>query len=180
LQPISEKLVAGISTFNNAANKEIESRVMSNDVEQLTLVPHLSRQDRHYRGRLAVAAFGVGHTYGDLDAQSSSLAGYLVGKLGVGPGERVGLCLEPSFRMVVGILAVLKAGAAYVPIDATQPRSRIVNVLQHSRLRIVLTEKKFDVELSLSCVHAGASRVVVLNEDAGWEPISRYPDFQCV
>jgi non-ribosomal peptide synthetase component F len=152
---------------------------MSNDVEQLTVVSYLSQEDRHYRDRIAVQAFGVGHTYGELDAQSSSLAGYLVGQLGVRPGERVGLCLEPSFRMVVGILGILKAGAAYVPIDATLPRSRIVYVLQDSRMRIVLTEKKFDIELSLSCFQAGASQVVVLGGNAGWRPFSSYPDFQC-
>jgi amino acid adenylation domain-containing protein/thioester reductase-like protein len=151
---------------------------MSNDVEQLTVVSYLSQEDRHYRDRIAVQAFGVGHTYGELDAQSSSLAGYLVGQLGVRPGERVGLCLEPSFRMVVGILGILKAGAAYVPIDATLPRSRIVYVLQDSRMRIVLTEKKFDIELSLSCVQAGASQVVVLGDEAGWRPFSSYPDVQ--
>ena len=59
-------------------------------------------------------------SYSELNAQANQLAHYLIG-LGVGPDDRVAICVERSAAMVIGLLAILKAGAAYVPLD---PRIR--------------------------------------------------------
>src|SRR5689334_15538802 len=67
-------------------------------------------------------------TYADLNRRANRLAWYLQ-TLGVGPDVRVGLCLERSLAMLVGLLGILKAGAAYVPLDPLLPPKRLAFVL---------------------------------------------------
>jgi amino acid adenylation domain-containing protein len=80
-------------------------------------------------------------TYRQLRERSNQLAHYLK-KLGVGPGFRVGLCLERSPEMVVALLAILKAGAAYVPLDPNYPSSRLAFMIEDSQAAFVLTDSK--------------------------------------
>ncbi|HEX6903706.1 MAG TPA: non-ribosomal peptide synthase/polyketide synthase [Thermoanaerobaculia bacterium] len=90
----------------------------------------------------AVAAVCAGEslTYGDLDRRANQIANHLVG-LGVVPGDLVGLQLERSLEMVVAILGVLKAGAAYVPLDPAYPAERLDFMVEDSGVSIVLTEE---------------------------------------
>ncbi|HEY0555761.1 MAG TPA: amino acid adenylation domain-containing protein, partial [Thermoanaerobaculia bacterium] len=76
-------------------------------------------------------------TYGELEAGANRLAHHLQDR-GVRPGDRVALLLERSAEMVVAILAVLKAGAAYVPVDPTYPAERIAFTLEDSGAALVL------------------------------------------
>jgi amino acid adenylation domain-containing protein len=78
-------------------------------------------------------------TYGELERQADALARHLR-RLGVGPEERVALCLERSIGMIVGILGVLKAGGAYVPLDPEHPPERQALVLADAQPRVVLTQ----------------------------------------
>ncbi len=80
-------------------------------------------------------------TYKDLNIQSNQLAGYLKDK-GVGPNKLVGICVEKSFDMVVGILAILKAGGAFVPMDSSYPSDRLEYIFKETNSPILLTQKK--------------------------------------
>ena len=60
--------------------------------------------------------------------------------LGVGPDTLVGLSVERSLDMVVGILGILKAGAAYLPLDPTYPADRLAFMLEDSGIRVLLTQ----------------------------------------
>ena len=73
---------------------------------------------------VAISCGGRSWTYRELEGAANRLAHLLVGQ-GVGPGERVGLLLERSAEAIVAILAVLKTGAAYLPIDPALPAARI-------------------------------------------------------
>ncbi|WP_198659322.1 non-ribosomal peptide synthetase [Nocardiopsis sp. FIRDI 009] len=77
-------------------------------------------------------------TYAELDEASDRLAAYLVSR-GVGPEEVVGLLLPRSADAVVAMLAVFKAGGAYLPIDADLPDERIDYIIEDSGARTVLT-----------------------------------------
>ena len=81
--------------------------------------------------------------YGDLNARANRLAGYLAGA-GLGPGDLVALLLERSVDCVVAMLAVQKAGAAYVPLDPTAPAGHVVRVLAESGARLLLTHAEVD------------------------------------
>jgi amino acid adenylation domain-containing protein len=79
-------------------------------------------------------------TYRELDERSNRLARHLRG-LGVGPESLVGLCTERSPEMIVGLLGILKAGAAYVPLDPAYPPDRLAFMLDDSRLAVLLTQE---------------------------------------
>ncbi len=78
-------------------------------------------------------------TYGELDGRADRLAQYLRER-GVGPAALVGLFVERSLEMVVGILGILKAGAAYLPIDAAYPHERIAFLLADADATVLLTQ----------------------------------------
>jgi amino acid adenylation domain-containing protein len=120
----------------------------------------------------AVAVESVGGsagrlTYAELEGRSNQLAHHLL-RLGVRPEEPVALCTERSPAMVVALLAVLKAGAAYVPLDATYPRERLAYMLQDGGVGTVLTER--DVE---GLLPPGPR---TLRLDAGWERVAQERD----
>ncbi|GII66112.1 hypothetical protein Skr01_61970 [Sphaerisporangium krabiense] len=78
-------------------------------------------------------------TYRELDASADRLAARLA-ELGAGPGVVVGLYFERSPEMVAALLAVLKAGAAYLPLDPAQPSARLAYMLDDAGARLVLTQ----------------------------------------
>ncbi|WP_285505738.1 non-ribosomal peptide synthetase [Actinokineospora sp. NBRC 105648] len=79
-------------------------------------------------------------TYRELDERATALAQGLRAN-GVVDGDRVGVCLDRSAGLVVALLAVLKAGAAYVPIDPTHPRERLARTAEDAAPRVVLTNR---------------------------------------
>ncbi|MGW7515328.1 amino acid adenylation domain-containing protein [Streptomyces sp. NPDC054796] len=74
-------------------------------------------------GATAVSCASRSLSYAELDARADALAHHLTG-LGVGPGDLVAIACEPSADMVTAVLAVMKSGAAYVPLDAAHPAAR--------------------------------------------------------
>ncbi|MFG1372205.1 amino acid adenylation domain-containing protein [Xanthobacter oligotrophicus] len=86
---------------------------------------------------LAVTCGAESLTYGALDAAANRLAHRLV-RLGAGPGQAVALRLERSVELMVGLLGILKAGAAYVPLDPHWPPARQAEILAQSGARIAV------------------------------------------
>jgi natural product biosynthesis luciferase-like monooxygenase protein/amino acid adenylation domain-containing protein len=85
-------------------------------------------------------------TYRELDERASQLAGELRA-LGVGPEVRVGLCVERSLEMMVGLLGILKAGGCYVPLDPAYPMERLTFMLEDSQVPVLLTQQKLQASL---------------------------------
>ncbi|HEU0076142.1 MAG TPA: amino acid adenylation domain-containing protein, partial [Longimicrobiaceae bacterium] len=87
--------------------------------------------------RTAVTAAGGSLTYAELDARAAGIAALLRAG-GVGPEDRVGICLPRSPEMVAAVLGVLKAGGAYLPLDPAYPPDRLRWMLEDSGARVVL------------------------------------------
>ncbi|HUF70776.1 MAG TPA: amino acid adenylation domain-containing protein [Longimicrobiales bacterium] len=95
-----------------------------------------------YPDRPAVACRDIVLTYGELDSMSDRVAAAFT-DAGIGRGDRVGLCLPKSERAVVAMLGVLKAGAAYVPVDPAAPAARSAYILRDCAVRgLVTTSRK--------------------------------------
>ncbi|MDR3706715.1 MAG: amino acid adenylation domain-containing protein [Capsulimonadaceae bacterium] len=84
-------------------------------------------------------------TYRQVNGYSNQLARYLL-EQGAGPGKFVGILVDRSFEMLIGLLAILKTGAAYLPVDPGQPRLRTLTILETAGVDLVVTQEK----------HAGA------------------------
>jgi amino acid adenylation domain-containing protein/FkbM family methyltransferase len=86
-------------------------------------------------------------TYRELDARANQLAHHLIDRYGVGPEVLVGLCVERCPEMVIGILAILKAGAAYAPLDPNYPAERLRFMLEDTGASLVLTQERLAASL---------------------------------
>ena len=103
-------------------------------------------------------------TYRQLNESANQLARHLQG-LGVGPDTLVGICVERSLEMVVGLLGILKAGGAFVPLDPEYPKERLAFMLEDAGSPVLLTQAHLTA--SLPALH---SRIVRL--DADWPLIA--------
>lgn len=88
-------------------------------------------------------------TYSELDRASNKLAHYLR-SLGTGVEDKIGIYLERSVDLVIAILAVLKAGAAYVPLDPSNPSARIASIISHCHPVSILTTELMLPQLASS------------------------------
>ncbi|PYX05708.1 MAG: hypothetical protein DMG88_20645 [Acidobacteria bacterium] len=99
-------------------------------------------------------------TYQQLDQRANQLARYLR-SMGVGPGTCVAVFLERGLAMVVALLATLKSGAAYLPMDPMFPQDRLAFMLNDAKVPVVLSQRSLTGNRSF-----GAARVVQLDRDA--------------
>jgi amino acid adenylation domain-containing protein len=81
-------------------------------------------------------------TYKELNARANQVARYLR-RLGVAPDVLVGLCLEPSLELIVGVLGILKSGGAYVPLDPSYPAERLSFMMADSQAVLMVTQQQF-------------------------------------
>ena len=110
---------------------------------------------------IALDADSLRLTYAELNARANRLANHLR-SLGVQPGEVVGIYLRRTPEMVVALLGVLKAGAAYVPLDPSHPEQRLAFIVAETGVKVLLTVE------NLHCETLGAH---VLLLDSDWESI---------
>ncbi len=112
-------------------------------------------------------------SYAELDAESNRLARALRAR-GVRRGERVGLCLERSIEMVTALVAVLKAGAAYVPLDPGFPQARLEHYAKDAVLCLLLTSS--DIAVAPRNWRADAAeRVFEIDRHSAWQQESGEP-----
>jgi amino acid adenylation domain-containing protein/non-ribosomal peptide synthase protein (TIGR01720 family)/FkbM family methyltransferase len=106
--------------------------------------------------------------YGELNRRANQLAHYLQ-SIGVEPEITVGLCVERSLEMIVALLGILKAGAAYLPLDPQYPTARMQDMLMDSAAPILLTQSHLADRLPVEHVR-------VISLDAEHAEIARYSE----
>ncbi|WHS56692.1 amino acid adenylation domain-containing protein [Pseudomonas brassicacearum] len=101
-------------------------------------------------------------SYSQLNARANQVAHRLL-ELGIRPDDRVAICADRSLDMVAGLLGILKAGAAYVPLDPDYPHERLAYMLENSAPRVVLTQRALQASLP-----ATQARTLLLDEAQGF------------
>jgi amino acid adenylation domain-containing protein len=104
-------------------------------------------------------------TYEELNRRANQLAHYLKAS-GVGADSRVGICLDRSIEMVVGLLGILKAGAAYVPLDPSYPVERLLYMIDDAGLELLLTQG----------TSVQAHPIASLRLDEDWNEVAKHSD----
>jgi len=123
-------------------------------------VPELfEAQVRRTPSRIAIVYADLQLSYEWLNQRANQVAHYLR-SLGVGPGVLVALCMDRGLEMVVGLLGIQKAGAAYVPLDPAYPTERLAFMLVDSKISVLLTKSHLRNALSKTRAH-----VLCLNSD---------------
>ena len=111
-------------------------------------------------------------TYAELDARANRLAHHLRG-LGVVPDCRVGVMLERGVEMIVSLLAILKAGGCYVPLDASYPAERLALMLADGGVRVVVSHGALaavlaETDARIVCVDGAAEAIAAESAEAVW------------
>ncbi len=98
------------------------------------------QQAEQYPDNIAVSIQSESISYRQLNAKANQLAHYLRANHQVTPDTLIGICAERSIEMMVGLLAILKSGAAYVPLDPSYPQDRLSYMLEDAALDVVLSK----------------------------------------
>jgi len=101
--------------------------------KEKTLVECFVSQVNKSPNKTALVAGSSSLRYQELDRQSNQLANYLLAR-GVSPGDKVGLLAFRSCEMIIGILGILKCGAAYVPLNISHPKGRFQSILENAEI----------------------------------------------
>jgi len=101
----------------------------------------ITEQAERTPNAIAIVAHGQELTYRALNHQANQLARYLMAR-GVGPEQRVGVCINRSIDMIVAILGILKAGGAYVPLDPEYPAERLAFMVHDAELVALIVQEE--------------------------------------
>jgi len=153
--------------------------------EQQRLLEEFNATDREYRqekcvhelieeqvertpNAVAVVFENTKLTYRELNSRANRVAHYLRAQ-GVGADSQVVVCVDRSPEMIVGVLGILKAGAAYVPVDPSYPQERLQYMVQEVAPRVVLTQGKYKEMLARMAVG-----VIALDNE--WQAFAKFAD----
>lgn len=179
LAAIAADFTAFCNEFENRPDNAVASLPLGADVSPIRQdQPDMEAETIH--GMIARAAERTPHavalesgrtvlTYSELEERARRLAGALVAR-GARPGVVVGLYLERSADLLVSMLAILKAGAAYLPLDPAYPADRIAFMLDDSNAPLVVADRNRPLPPSLD-----ASRVVFPDEAGAYAGASGTP-----
>ncbi len=151
-----ETTLADIDLLSDAEKQKLLSCAVDADYPRdQTIQQIVGQQVERFPERVALkyqspdSEQGLELTYRELNQKANTLAQRLHSK-GVRPGTIVGLLVEPSLEMVIGILAILKAGGCYLPIDPEYPRERVEYMLADSQSSILLCNSEIYTEFDYS------------------------------
>ncbi|MBW4428171.1 MAG: amino acid adenylation domain-containing protein [Nostoc desertorum CM1-VF14] len=168
-----------ISLINNAETAIAQLEILSPQERQQLLVefnntkivapPYqcihhwIEAQANKTPNNLAVVFDNQNLTYQELNTKANNLANHLT-LLGVQPETVVGLCVERSLDMIVGILGILKAGAAYLPLEPSLPEAALTFRLQDAQVSVLLTQKHLVEKINFQ------AQVVCIDADINYSP----------
>ena len=136
-----------------------------------TAVERFREQAKHSPDAIAVVSGQSHFTYREMDQRSTQLA-HLLADIGAGPGRAVAVCMDRSIHLPAALLAILKSGSFYVPLEASHPGPRLRGILEECAPAAILTDEIWAG--SVAGWLAGLP-VPILHADAPDLPQSRHP-----
>lgn len=137
------------------------------DYPQDKLIHQLFEEQSEQRPDAIALLFGEQEiTYRELNERANQLAHFLQDY--ITPNQPVGICIERSIEMAVGLLGILKAGGGYLPLDPTYPRDRLAFMMEAAQCPVLLTQQSL-----LAALPQHHSQVICLDTD--WQSIAQHP-----
>ncbi|MGI9543937.1 MAG: non-ribosomal peptide synthetase [Cyclobacteriaceae bacterium] len=124
-----------IETFEKTTERKIDT-----SQSNLSIIDLFEDQVKQNPKLTAISYQGDTLDYDTLNRKANQLANYLLSR-GISKGDLVGICADPSLELIVGILAILKSGGAYLPIDLSYPKERLAFMLEDAKAPMLLTQK---------------------------------------
>ncbi len=164
--------VSALTVMSGAERRQVLSEWSGpvREVPELTLPDLFGAQAARTPDAVAVVCGERELTYRQLDEQSNQLARHLIA-LGAGPGHLVAIAMDRSADLVAALLAILKTGAAYLPVDVDSPPDRIDYILAQARPALLIR----DAAVPISDTAGDIPCVVVGDEEAGAAVIAGLP-----
>jgi amino acid adenylation domain-containing protein len=174
LDDFSENPEQPLSAYSmlSSANKQallIDFNQTASPRQNQNVVAQFEEQTRRVPNSIAIRLNDKSFTYRELNASANQLANYLTQK-GVGKGSVVALILDRSPDVLIAILGTLKAGAAYMPVEATLPANRMKLMLSETQAPVVLTTKRFTDRLPdtrADIVYLDSDWAIIEKEESG-------------
>jgi amino acid adenylation domain-containing protein len=154
-----------LSSWNDTHADYLAKQLTSNK-PQLSIYQLVEKQVSLTPDSVAVIFADQQLTYAELNERANHLAHYLC-SLGVKADCLVGLCVERSLEMIIGILGILKAGAAYLPLDPEYPMERLSFMVKDAQISVLLSQEKLVEKLP----EYQATRVYL---DRDWPTIAEF------
>ena len=167
LETVSDSPNQRIAEIDFLDKSEVQGRLDSSSGDnvrtgsQSTVVDKFSSCAQRQPNAIAVAVGSDQVQYGELNRHANQLGRYLR-DLGVGPEERIGVCLEPSIDLITAVLGVLKAGGAFVALDPSHPVERLRYQLTKSKSRLVISRRTLASRLELE------SQILYIEDSQQW------------
>ncbi len=129
---VTQRLMPKIAKVNQTANSDY--------LKSATLVSLMAEAMQRHRNHIAAFDENVALTYAEFDCQTSAVAAALQ-EQGIAKGDYVGVCINRSVNMLIAIVATLKVGGVYLPIEPSLPEKRKNYILVNSQAKVVLTDQ---------------------------------------
>jgi amino acid adenylation domain-containing protein len=120
--------------------------------KEKTIAALFEEQAAKTPGKIALVSGDAKLSYRELNEQANRFAAYLLNHCSIQPDDLIAVKLHRNERLIIAILAVLKTGAAYVPIDPSYPQDRVDYMLADSNCKLLIDEQMFSASLP-ACVH---------------------------
>lgn len=157
---------------SNIENHQLSKLIRSNQTTNKpyppyqTIIDFIEDQVQLIPDKVALIYKDKALTYREMDQLANQLANYLKSWVNIKPDDRIGLMLDRSERLIIALLAIMKTGAAYVPISPTHPEDSLHGINQESQLSLLLTEKAFEEIATKVC------KRTLIWEEVSWKTSS--------
>ena len=147
-----QQTINNLPWLTEADRKQLQiwNQTDSNYPQDKTLVDLFQEQVKITPDNIALVFEQHKLTYQELNKKANQVAHYLQQNYHIKPDTLIGICVDRSLEMIIGLLGILKAGAAYVPIDPDYPKDRIQFILQDSEISVLLTQSFIQEKISLN------------------------------
>ncbi len=113
---------------------------------------------------IAIAFDGLELTYSELNIKADQLAGVLQ-SYNIKPGDFVGILLKRSPELIICLLAIFKSGAAYVPLNLTDPENRVMSIIDTAEIKFVITNTAHNIDLKGKCERLNIEQLINPSSD---------------